>query len=84
MSEKRKAIATEIQRVREQYLDMIRGLGIENLSPAEERVRLDRLEDALAQVFLFAAQLQAAAVLDVYCEWQRMVDIFPQDTGGDD
>lgn len=63
---------------------MLRGLGIESLSPAEERERLDRLEDALAQVFLFAAQLHAAAVLDVYCEWQRMIDIYPDDDGGTD
>jgi hypothetical protein len=40
---------------------------------------MDRLEDALAQVFLFAAQLDAAALLDVYGEWQRMVDIYPMD-----
>lgn len=60
---------------------MVRGLGVEQLGPAEERERMDRLEDALAQVFLFAAQLNAAAVLDVYTEWQRMIDIYPDDEG---
>ena len=62
---------------------MVRGLGVEQLGPAEERERMDRLEDALAQVFLFAAQLNAAAVLDVYTEWQRMIDIFPDDANGE-
>jgi hypothetical protein len=32
-------------------------------------------------VFLFAAQLEMAAVLDVYADWQRMIDIFPDDVG---
>lgn len=62
---------------------MVRGLGVEQLGPAEERERMDRLEDALAQVFLFAAQLNAASVLDVYGEWQRMIDIFPDDAAGE-
>lgn len=84
MEEKRKSIQHEMRRVREQYLEMLRGLGIESLSPAEERERLDRLEDALAQVFLFAAQLNAAAVLDVYSDWQRMIDIYPTDAGGEE
>jgi hypothetical protein len=57
---------------------------VEHLSPSEERARVDRLEDAIAQVFLFAAQLDMAAVLDVYSEWQRMVDIYPKDEGGDE
>jgi hypothetical protein len=30
---------------------------------------------------LFAAQLDMAAVLDVYSEWQRMIDIYPDDEG---
>jgi len=32
----------------------------------------------------FAAQLQASAVLDVYAEWQRMIDIYPDDERGPD
>lgn len=84
MDRQRRTVAQEVQRIREQYLEMLRGLGIESLSPAEERERIDRLEDALAQVFLFAAQLQASAVLDVYAEWQRMIDIYPDDDGGAD
>lgn len=62
----------------------MRGLGIESLSPGEERARIDRLEDALAQVFLFSAQLELAAVLDVYAEWQRMVDIYPHDEASEE
>jgi len=77
--QRRTNIQAEVQRIREQYLAMVRGLGVEALAPAEERARMDRLEDALAQVFLFAAQLDAAALLDVYGEWQRMVDIYPLD-----
>lgn len=65
-------------------MELVRGLGVEHLSPAEERARVDRLEDALAQVFLFSAQLQLAAVLDVYSEWQRMVDIYPHDEAGEE
>jgi hypothetical protein len=73
-----------VLKIREQYIELVRGLGVESLSPAEERARVDRLEDALAQVFLFSAQLQLAAVLDVYPEWQRMVDIYPHDEAGDE
>jgi hypothetical protein len=42
------------------------------------------LEDAILQVFLFASQLHMAAVLDVYSEWQRMIDIYPDDEGRDE
>lgn len=84
MNNSRRTIAQETQRIRERYLEVLRGLGVEHLSPSEERARVDRLEDAIAQVFLFAAQLDMAAVLDVYSEWQRMVDIHPGDEGGDE
>jgi len=81
MANPRRTIAQETQRIRERYMEILRGLGVENLSPSEERARVDRLEDAIAQVFLFAAQLEMAAVLDVYADWQRMIDIFPDDVG---
>ena len=81
MDSQRKTIAQETQRIRERYMEILRGLGVENLSPSEERQRVDRLEDAIAQVFLFAAQLEMAAVLDVYADWQRMLDIYPDDVG---
>lgn len=84
MADARRTIGVEVQRLRQQYLEMLRGLGIEALSPSEERERVDRLEDAITQVFLFASQLHMAAVLDVYSEWQRMVDIYPDDEGRDE
>lgn len=80
----KKAVASEVARIRQEYLELVRGLGVENLSPSEERARVDRLEDALAQVFLFSAQLELAAVLDVYAEWQRMVDIYPHDEASEE
>ena len=84
MADARKTIGVEVQRLRERYLELTRGLGIEHLSPSEERERVDRLEDAILQVFLFASQLHMAAVLDVYSEWQRMIDIYPDDEGRDE
>jgi hypothetical protein len=83
MVKERRTIAQETQRIRDRYLEVLRGLGVEHLSPSEERARVDRLEDAIAQVFLFAAQLDMAAVLDVYAEWQRMIDIYPHDEGNE-
>ena len=46
-----KGLAGEVAKIRTQWLAIVRNLGVENLAPAEERTRVDRLEKALGQVF---------------------------------
>ena len=68
-----KGLAGEVAKIRTQWLAIVRNLGVENLAPAEERTRVDRLEKALGQVFLFAAQLRFAEALGVRKEWSEII-----------
>jgi hypothetical protein len=59
---------------RNQLLRLIReGCGVEALSPAEERAKVDGLEKALAEVLAFRASLELADALAVGAEWRRMI-----------
>ncbi len=77
-------VEKRVASLRNEWLEVVRGLGIENLSPAEERARVDRLESALGQVVMFAMQLRLAEELHCPDEWRRFVQVAgPEDDPSD-
>lgn len=67
------AAEAELARLRQEWLNFFRGLGIEELAPAEEREKMERLEKALGEVFLFEAQLRLAEARGFKDEWVRLM-----------
>lgn len=67
-------VERKVAQLRAEWLGIIRALGIENLSPAEERERIDRLEQAVGSVFLFCAQLEIAEELGHGDQWAAAND----------
>ena len=63
-----------VAELRAEWRGVIPALGIENLSPAEERERIDRLEQAVGSVFLFCAQLEIAEELGHGDQWAAAND----------
>jgi len=63
---KNPAVADEVARLREEYMEMIReGLGRDRLSEDEERDRLDLLEDEITSVFMLYARTRMAERLGI-------------------
>ncbi len=64
-------LAKTVAKLRDEYLSLIRdGLGVESLGVAEERDRLNSLEEQLADIFYLHAKVQVAKVLGI-TDWLR-------------
>lgn len=77
-------VENKVASLRNEWLGIIRALGIECASAAAEEERLARFESAIGSVFLFCAQIELADELGKGDEWRAANDCRVDYGGGDD
>jgi hypothetical protein len=73
-------LVDEVVKLREEYLEMLhQGLGMEALSPGEERQRLDAFEERVTEIFIMHAKIRLAKKLGIE-DWLRatVTSSFPE------
>ncbi len=77
-------VEKKVAQLRNEWLGVIRALGIERASAAADEERLARFENAVGNVFLFCAQLELAEELGHGDEWRAANDCRVDYGSGDD